>query len=120
MKVLHESCQATSDPFVSTDQEELYLSCATILIAVLSLNTRKFYIPGETQENTKSRHMAIDCGVLIILMYSLLNLKDGSIKEYINEEFFERLDENDLDYHFNNNHVHYDKVKGFVEDSSMK
>jgi len=62
----------------------------------------------------------MDCGVLIILMYCMMNLGEGSLKRYIREEFFERLEETDIDYHFNNNHIHYDTMGAFIEDSSMK
>jgi len=50
------------------------MHCATILVSVLSLNARKFYIPGETHENSKLRQRAMDCGILIILMCSFLKL----------------------------------------------
>ena len=62
----------------------------------------------------------MDCGILIILMCSFLKLKDGSLKQFLKEEFFERLEEQDIDYHFNNNHMQYDTVQVFIEDSSVK
>lgn len=86
----------------------------------MSLNNRKFYIPGETQENTKLRQRAIDCGILIVLMYSYISLGEGSLKQLMREEFYERLEESDLDYHFNNNHIHYDMVKTIIDDSNIK
>jgi hypothetical protein len=36
------------------------------------------------------------------------------------EEFYERLEESDLDYHFLNNHIHYDMVKTIIDNSSIK
>jgi hypothetical protein len=36
------------------------------------------------------------------------------------EEFYDRLEESDLDYHFYNNHTHYDMVKNIIDNSSLK
>ena len=47
----------------------------------------------------------MDCGVLIVLMYSYLKLQDdSSLQEFLKDEFFDRLEEQDIEYHFNNNH----------------
>ena len=63
----------------------------------------------------------MDCGVLIVLMYSYLKLQDdSSLQEFLKDEFFDRLEEQDIEYHFNNNHSQYDTVRNFVEDSSIK
>ena len=43
----------------------------------------------------------MDCGVLIVLMYSYLKLQDdSSLQEFLKDEFFDRLEEQDIEYHF--------------------
>lgn len=49
-----------------------------------------------------------------------MKLSDNSMQEFLKDEFFERLEEQDIEYHFNNNHSHYDAVKSFVQDIAVK
>lgn len=67
---------------------------------MMSLNNRKYYIPGETSENSKMRQKAIQSGILIILIYSYLNTSNERLKQYIQDELLERIDEHDLQLHF--------------------
>ena len=78
------------------DMDELQVQCATILTQMMSLNNRKYYIPGETSENTKMRLKAIQSGILIILTFSYLNTSNERLKQFIQDELVERLDESDL------------------------
>ena len=66
----------------------------------MSLNNRKYYIPGETSENSKMRQKAIQSGILVVLVYSYLNTNNERLKQYIHDELLERMDEQDLQLHF--------------------
>lgn len=43
--------------------EDLYFECVNILALVMSLNSSRFHIPGETVDRVKLRQKAIDAGV---------------------------------------------------------
>ena len=77
---------------------------------MLSLNTRKFYIPGETSEKAKLRVRAIENGVLIVLTYCLIQARRDSLKMFLQEDFFERLEECDIDLHFQYADLFYSRV----------
>lgn len=85
---------------LQNDMDDLQVQCATILTQMMSLNNRKYYIPGETSENSKMRQKAIQSGILIILIYSYLNTSNERLKQYIQDELLERIDEHDLQLHF--------------------
>lgn len=86
----------------------------------MSLNNRKYYIPGETSEKAKLRQQAMELGILIIMINVQLTSSNESLKQYINEEFFDRIEESDIDYHFMNNHKHYDKLSDIFQESDQK
>jgi len=90
------------------------------MIQLMSLNNRKYYIPGETSEKAKLRQQAMELGILIIMINVQLTSSNESLKQYIDEEFFDRIEESDLDYHFMNNHKHYDKLSAFFQESDQK
>jgi hypothetical protein len=69
---------------------------------MMSLTNRKYYIPGETSENTKQRIKAIQIGIHMILIFTYLNTKNERLKQFLNEDFLERLDETDIQLHFDN------------------
>lgn len=89
----------------SEDFLELELNCARILTSLMSLNNRKHYIPGETAEKAKLRQKAIDHGLLVILMNSLLYSSNENLRLFLQEEFLERLEEQDINYYFEGNHL---------------
>ncbi len=62
----------------------------------MSLTNRKYYIPGETSENTKQRAKAILTGIHMVLLFTYLNTKNERLKQFLNEDFIERLDEADI------------------------
>jgi len=96
-KIMHDNClQNTAMIDFQNDMDELQVQCATILTQMMSLNNRKYYIPGETSENTKMRLRAIQSGILIILIFSYLNTSNERLKQFIQDELVERLDESDL------------------------
>ena len=85
--VLHESCLQNDmgeneddddddDDFHSEhtlpDQEELQYECCIILVYLMALNNRKYYIPGETSEKAKQRQKGMSLGIMIVLMNTLL------------------------------------------------
>jgi transcriptional regulator of acetoin/glycerol metabolism len=90
------------------------------MIQLMSLNNRKYYIPGETSEKAKLRQQAMELGILIIMINVQLTSSNESLKQYINEEFFDRIEESDIDYHFMNNHKHYDKLSDIFQESDQK
>ena len=46
--------------------------------------------------------------------------KNEHLKNYIFEEFFEKVDESDFEYHFKNNHSHYAMVQGIIRDTKQR
>lgn len=66
----------------------------------MCLNSRKYYIPGETSENTKMRQKAIQSGILIISTFTYLNSNNDRLKQYFYNELIDRLDEEDYQLHF--------------------
>ena len=63
---------------------------------MMSLNNRKYYIPGETSENSKMRQKAIQSGIVTIATYTYLNTSNERLKQYIQNELLDRLDEEDF------------------------
>lgn len=43
--------------------------------------------------------------------------KNEHLKKYIQEEFYEKIEESDFDYHFKNNHSIYALVNMIVNDA---
>ena len=80
------------------------------MITALSLNTRKFYIPGETSEKAKLRLKCIEYGVLAVLTSCLIESKSDPIKSFLQEDFFERLEEPDIEYHLQNADLFYERL----------
>lgn len=44
----------------------------------MSLNNRKYYIPGETSEKAKMRQQAMDLGILAVMAHVQLSSADNS------------------------------------------
>ena len=98
--------------------DELQSISAQIMVQLMSLNNRKYYIPGETSEKAKMRQQAMDLGILTIMTHVQLSCDDNrQLQQYINDEFTDRIEESDIDYHFVNNHSHYEKVSSIIEAS---
>lgn len=77
---LNNIYQVLIDSLNNSQDEELanlHLNCAHMLILVMSLNNRKYYIPGETIEKAQLRQHAIDYGVFIILTFIHLNTESA-------------------------------------------
>lgn len=59
-KIMYDNCQQNTAMIdLQNDMDDLQVQCATILTQMMSLNNRKYYIPGETSENSKMRQKAI-------------------------------------------------------------
>ena len=123
-QVLHETCQSeqatTEQDANQTANNELYTECVNILSLCMCLNNGKYHIPGETVENLRLKQRAIDSGVLVFVVYVLIETKNESLKKYIKEEFFEKVDESDFEYHFKKNHSHYAMVGDFVNSAKSR
>ena len=57
----------------NNNMEDLYFECVNILTLVMSLNSSRFHIPGETVDRVKLRQKAIDAGVQIVVIFILKN-----------------------------------------------
>jgi len=90
--ILTESCLQTFTS-ASTALSELQMHCAHILISLMSLNNRKYHIPGETSEKAKLRQKALDQGILAVLLNVHLNSQNEQLRQFLAEEFLERLEE---------------------------
>ena len=115
--VLLETCQ-TED--YNDSMEDLYFECVNILTLVMNLNNGRYHIPGETIDRTKIRQKAIDAGILVVCIYLMLQTKNEHLKTYIQEEFFEKVDEPDFDYYFKHNHSIYALVSSIVSDVNIR
>jgi hypothetical protein len=91
--ILHETCVAEEKFSNANNMDELYFECINILTLVMSLNGSRYHIPGETTEKTKIRQKAIDTGILVVVTYFMQATKNALLKQYITEEFFEKVDE---------------------------
>ena len=80
--------------------DELYFECINILTLIMSLNASRYHIPGETLEKNKLRQKAIDAGILVVVVFILSETKNEHLMSYVQEEFFEKIDEQDFEYHF--------------------
>ena len=91
--ILQETCVAEEKFSNADNMEELYFECINILTLVTSLNGSRYHIPGETTEKNKIRQRAIDTGILVMVTYVMHATKNPTLKQYISEEFFEKVDE---------------------------
>ena len=48
------------------------------------------------------------------------NNKKGILSQIIREEFFEKVEMQDIEFHFRHNHAHYDQLKYIIRDSELK
>jgi len=68
-KTLQESCIIEEEYTNNENMLELYYECINILTLILSLNSGRYHIPGESLEKNKLRQKAIDAGILVIVVY---------------------------------------------------
>ena len=54
------------------DSVELYQLAVKLLISLLCIASRKFYIPGETMEMERLRSKSIECGFLSLMVWWLI------------------------------------------------
>ena len=99
---------------------DLILECVNILLVIMSLTNVKYHIPGETFERNRIRQKGQDSGILIIVMFTYLRSMNETVKKYIYEEFLSKLEEPDIEYHFENNHSNYAIVSDFIQDAETK
>ena len=85
--------QVPDNSISDANVDELQQICINILITALSLNTRKFHIPGETSEKAKLRFKCIEYGVLAVLTFFTIESRSESVRSYLQEDFFERIEE---------------------------
>ena len=50
----------------------------------------------------------------------ILPHSNSVLTRFLKEEFYERLEESDIHYHFQNNHANYEAVQDIVSDSLVK
>lgn len=98
--VLIESCILDEEYTVDNLLEELFYECINVLILIMSLNSGKYHIPGETFEKSRIRQKAQDAGILIIVINIYNTTKNVNLKKYIETEFLDKIEEPDIDYHF--------------------
>lgn len=115
-KTLQESCIFEEDYSDNDNMEELYFECINILTLIMSMNSGRYHIPGETLEKNKLRQKAIDAGILVVVVFLLGETKNLRLGDYIQEEFFEKIDEQDFEYHFIKNHTHYATASDIIVD----
>lgn len=110
--------QIQEDQFKDNEYiEELYYECVNILILIMSLNNIKYHIPGETYERNRIRQKAQEAGILIIVVYIMMKTKNKQLYQYIEEEFFKKIEEQDIEFHFENYHSHYAVAQDIIIDS---
>lgn len=66
-----------------SENEDLPMQCAQILVLLCHLNNRKYYIPGETSEKAKLRQRAMDYGIFVVLLNVALNSTSDQLKQYL-------------------------------------
>ena len=49
-----------------------------------------------------------------------INSDNEQLKQFIFDEFIDRIEESDIDYHFDNNHRHYETVHKVVNNIEQK
>ena len=59
-------------------------------------------------------------GVLVIMTHTALFSADDQLKQLILDEFIERIEDTDIEYHFQNNHAHFDIVSQLISVSNEK
>ena len=62
----------------------------------------------------------MNLGIMAVLMNTFMFTTNKSLKAYLQEDFIERLEEPDIQTHFRNNHVYYDRVKNIIQDVSAR
>ena len=84
----------------SDENSELYQSTVKLVINLMNLTQRKFYIPGETMELERLRQKSIDNNLFSLIVYFNDKINQEDIKQILKKEFFELLEENDYNYQF--------------------
>jgi hypothetical protein len=54
---------------------------------------------------------------LIIVVYIMMKTKNKLLYQYIEEEFFKKIEEQDIEFHFENYHSHYAIAQDIIIDS---
>ena len=54
------------------------------------------------------------------MMHTALHSYNEGLKQYINDEFIERIDDQDIDYHFSRNHIQYETVSNIIIKSETR
>ena len=52
----------------------------------------------------------MDHGILIIMVQVSLHCQNESLRQFVQDEFVDRVEEQDIEYHFAHNHSHYEAV----------
>lgn len=119
-KLMLDTCQQNSGIIdFQSDIDDIQLNCATILTQMMCLNSRKYYIPGETSENTKMRQKAIQSGILIISTFTYLNSNNDRLKQYFYSELIERLDDEDYQLHFEFEDISFRQFRQIITDQKQ-
>jgi hypothetical protein len=118
--VLIESCVIEDEYAIDNLLEELFFECVNILILIMSLDNVRYHVPGETFERSRIRQKAQDAGILIIVLFIMNNTKNANLRKYVEDEFFGKIKEQDIDYHFEGNHSHYQIVADLITSAQCK
>jgi hypothetical protein len=62
----------------------------------------------------------MDLGILIVMVNVYINSENEQLKQFIFDEFIDRIEESDIDYHFDNNHRHYETVHKVIINIEQK
>ncbi len=54
---------------------------------------------------------------MIIVVYIMMKTKNKLLYQYIEEEFFKKIEEQDIEFHFENYHSHYAIAQDIIIDS---
>jgi hypothetical protein len=96
--VINENAMTTSPSNI--DDVSILAKCSEMLASLMLFSNRKYYIPGETNENARLRLRAIDFGVLEIMVHLWLKTTVPELKTNIQTHMLDRIDEWDIDYYF--------------------
>lgn len=65
-------------------------------------------------ERQRFRQKGQDTGLLIMVVYIMINTKNNTYRQYIEREFFYKTTLRDVTHHFNNSGSHYNVVIDLV------
>ena len=80
---MQESCICEEDYSGNDNMAELYFESINILCLIMSLNSGRYHIPGESVEKRRLRERAIDAGIIVVVVFLLNETKNSHLNHYI-------------------------------------